>query len=528
MRLGPDQPSGSPPGPSRRRRLAPIVTLGVVVLLAIGALGTNVVRGASDASDGSDTSGRPGTSSGSADDGPDSGEVRNAIVFLVDDMPDFSCAETRLYLPRSSGWLRERGTCYEHATTSTPVCCPARAQLQTGQYAHNNLVVSQESAHNLAVRDTVQRQLTAAGVDTYGIGKNLNGVNPREYYGVGALPTGFSDFDFWQSYLGAPGRFKLYDDEGEKYDPGLGLTSTETNGALLDAYLDDRLDDGERFFAYDAFFAPHKQGARYRPQHLPPSSPTHGDDPVPPFRYRPEEFARDKLPIFWGPGPGRDYYRRLSAARARALYDVDDQMAAAFGRLEDAGVLDETAVLFVSDNGYTDRGEDNWDGKSIPYPAAMDVPMLAWYPGRDAAVDRRDVALVDVAPTLYDLMGVEPDHLLDGHSLLGDHERDVVYGEYYAESGGLVQQESGAATARLRSWRMVRRGPESYVEWYAAGGATVFREYYTDPGMTRNLLFHTRDPDAPTPSRLRELRELLQRSSTCRGTVEQGSPQACP
>jgi arylsulfatase A-like enzyme len=455
-------------------------------------------------------------------------EVDNAVVFLVDDLPDFSCAEADLYLPRSSRWLREQGTCFESATTSTPVCCPARAQIQTGQLAHHNRVVSQTAARNLDVRDTVQHDLGLVGIDTYGIGKNLNGIDASEYYGPEALDTGFAHFNFWNSYRGAPGAFKLYDETGARYTPTDGLSTTETNGAYLDAYLDEQLASGDPFFVYDAFFAPHKQGIGSTAADLPYVSAAHADSPVPPFRYAPEGTGSDKLRIFQGARFSRDYYRRLFTARVRALYDVDDQMAATFQRLEDAGVLDRTAVIFTSDNGYTDRGQDNWEGKSIPYPAATNIPMLAWFPGRAPAVDRRPVALVDLAPTLYDLLGVEPGHVVDGHSLLGEHRRDYVYAEFYNEDSGPSRRESGPLVSHLRSWRVVKQGRQAYVEWYDPDGSVAFREYYRDPGMIKNLLSPVHRDERPPEQTIGTFRTLMQRFGACEGTEEQGSAQPCP
>ena len=454
--------------------------------------------------------------------------VQNAIVFLVDDMPDFSCAEARLYLPRSSRWLVDQGTCFEAATSSTPVCCPARAQVQTGQLAHNNRGVSQTAARNLDVRDTVQHDLGLLGVDTYGIGKNLNGIDAGEYHGADGRPTGFASFDFWNSYRGAPGAFRLYDDLGRRYTPTDGLGTTATNGAFLDAYLDDVLGSGESFFVYDAFFAPHKQGVGGTAADLPPVSPAHADSPVPPFRFAPEGPGRDKLPIFQGARFSRAYYERLFTARVRALYDVDDQMAAVFQRLEDAGELDRTTVLFASDNGYTDRGQANWEGKSIPYPAATNIPMLAYFPGRPPAVNGRPVALVDIAPTLYDVFGVAPGHVVDGHSLLGEHRRDHVYAEFYNENSGLSRRESGPLVSNLRSWRVVKEGRTAYVEWYGNGGDVVFREFYEDPGMTKNLLSPVHAAERPSREKVQRFQRLLQQYGTCQGTEAQGSPSPCP
>jgi N-acetylglucosamine-6-sulfatase len=487
----------------------------VIVVLVAGALAANVIN-------------HQRADSSAPDPRLDGVRVQNAILFLVDDLADFSCQEADLYLPRSSRWLREQGTCYESATTSTPVCCPARAQIQTGQLSHNNRVVSQVAAKNLDARDTVQHDLGLLGIDTYGVGKNLNGIDASEYYGADRIDNGFAHFNFWNSYRGAPGAFKLYDETGRKYTPTDGLNSTETNGAYLDRYLDDKLDSEDPFFVYDAFFSPHKQSVGNTAADLPPASVNHAHDPVPPFRYAPEPRDSDKLPIFQGARYSRAYYQRLFTARVRALYDVDDQMAAVFERLEDAGKLDETAVIFTSDNGYTDRGQDNWEGKSIPYPAATNIPMLAWFPGRPPAVDTRPVALIDIAPTLYDVFGVVPGHVVDGHSLLGDHRREVVYAEFYNENSGLSRRESGPLASNLRSWRLVKRGKQAYVEWYGNGGDVVFHEFYADPGMVRNLLSPVHADQRPPPAKIREFRRLLGRVGTCQGTVEQDSPDPCP
>ncbi|MDO9455715.1 sulfatase-like hydrolase/transferase [Nocardioides sp.] len=453
--------------------------------------------------------------------------VRNAVVFLVDDMSDFSCSQVHDFLPESSAWLKDRGTCYETASTSTPVCCPARAQVQTGQLAHNNRVRTQLDARHLDVSHTVQHDLGEAGLTTYGVGKNLNGVDAANYYGPGAMSNGFDDFDFWNSYKNAPGSFLLYADDGSTYVPTDGLHSTETNGAFLDDKLDGYLETGERFFVYDAFFAPHKQGVGGGQGVMPLPTPAHAQAAVPPFYYAPEPEARDKLPLFAKPRRTRAFYQHLWTQRIRALYDVDHQMASVFAKLETAGVLDETAVIFASDNGYTDRGQVNWDGKAIPYPASTDVPMLAWYPGAAPAVVRKPVQLVDIAPTLYDVLGVTPGHRLDGHSLRGGHTRKQVYGEFFGERDSLVDEESGRATGYVSSWRLLKQGRWSYVEWYRPEGTILRRELYGEPRMLANMLWPGYRGRRPKPSLVRYLHQQLVAQSRCAGTVEDGWVRPC-
>jgi N-acetylglucosamine-6-sulfatase len=461
---------------------------------------------------------------------PPPGAVRNAVVFLVDDMSDFSCSQTKAFLPDSSRWWR-RGTCYENASTATPVCCPARAQLLTGQLPHNNEVRTQYDARLIRGGDTVQADLTAAGLRTYGVGKFLNGLKASDYRRPAVpdgIDTGFEDFDFWNSYRYAPGSFLMYDDEGTPYTPQTGLTTTETNGALVADALDDHLASGERFFVYDAFFAPHKQTTGSGPGALPEPGRANRRAPVPPFRYAPEADTRDKLPLFARPRHTRAYYQRLYTARVRALHDVDDEMAAVFRRLEEAGAIDDTVVLFTSDNGYTDRGQVNWEGKAIPYPASTDVPMLAWYPGSAPRVDRRPVGLVDVAATLYDVLGVEPAHRLDGYSLRGRHVRRDRYSEFTTERDAAALAESGRVTGRVPSWRMLERGRWSYVEWRRRDGRLLRRELYADPQMLRNVLWRGHRGPRPRPAFVASLHRQLARYTRCAGTVGSGVRNPCP
>ncbi len=509
------------PLPADSSSRAPVTTLLLVAMLVVGGLVANLVA------QNTASSSEPAAVQ-TVEPTPEPG-INNAILFLVDDMSDFSCAEARLYLPRSSEWLVDQGMCYENATTATPVCCPARAQIQTAQLPHNNRVRSQHDALRLRADRTVQADLGAAGITSYGIGKNLNGVKVAQYFGPLALDTGFDTFDFWKSYRSGAGQFELYDDLGVPSVPDTGLSNTETNGMFMHDFLDEQLASGEPFYVYDAFVAPHNQQAGGGRWALPTASPENANRPVPPFRYAPERFTGDKRPIFHTPlRRGRAFYQRLFTARARAMYDVDDQMASVFERLEAEGVLDETAVIFASDNGYTDRGQVNWLSKSIPYPAATDIPMLAYYPGGSAGVDRRQVSLVDIGPTFYDALDVTPQHVVDGHSLLGDHRRNVVFAEFKGEDNQLVRQESGLLSTKLRSWKMVKRDGMAYVEWYRANGAVLSREFYTDRAMTKNLLYAGHSKFRPPRPLLRRFAALLDRTAACKGTVEQGSPRPCP
>lgn len=457
------------------------------------------------------------------------GPTRNAIVIVVDDMNDISCAETELYLPRSSAWLGGRGgegRCFEDATTASPVCCPARAILMTGQLPHNNGVRRQNEADQLVGTDTVQHDLDQAGVATYGTGKFLNGLDPASLEN-GEFDSGFAESDFWNHYDYL--NYDLIDDDGERYEPTEQMHTTVRTGTNLRSFVERQADEGESFFAYGAFLAPHDQTGSGSAR-LPAPTPAHVGDPVPPFDFRPERDTRDKLLPFQSLDHELPYFRAKHASRVRSLYDVDDQVAELFELLDEKDLLDTTAVIFTSDNGYA-LGQNGWQGKAVPYPASVNVPLLAYLPGDrgDPGRDTRPVDLVDIAPTVYDVFDVTPGHLLDGHSLLGDHVRTrgrIL--EFTNERSQLVLRESGHAPFRVPTWAMLRAGDRALVQYYRAG-RLMHREYYEDAAMERNLLWSQLTPaQKPSWDLVRGMVRALKAMRTCAGTEEQGSANPCP
>jgi N-acetylglucosamine-6-sulfatase len=455
---------------------------------------------------------------------------RNAIVFLVDDMDDFSCADTRKFLPKSSKWLLRHGTCYENGTVTIPVCCPARAVLATGQLPHNNGVRRQIDGHKLRAADTVQHDLGLAGITTYGTGKFLNGVNASKYmddHMPGTFDTGFDDTDFWSStdYY----NYNIIDDDGEQAAQPVRTHTTVRTGNNLNAFIKSMSDAGHPFYGYAAFKAPHTQNDnhdQYTRGWLPKPTPANAHRAVPPFQYTPEQDTSDKLDFKPDYFP-KSFYKRFYQHRVRALYDIDDQMARTFELLKTEHLLGSTAVFFTSDNGFA-LNENGWLGKGVPYPSSLDVPMLAYVPGRAVAVSRSPVGLVDIAPTLYDYFDIAPGHRMDGHSLLGSYRRSDQYFEYTNEKSGLLLKESGMAPFRIPSWEEYRKGGQTYIRFYNKSGDLIQEEFYRDPGDLINLLDKRYHDRRPSKAVLRAFRKSLKRYSSCAGTVEQHSANPCP
>lgn len=490
------------------RRLAGAVALGLLLALTTAARAESPV-----AVDGPHTVERP----------------LDVVVLLVDDMDDFSCARTDDFLPRSARWLRDQGRCFENATVTDPVCCPSRAVLATGQVSHNNGVTTQEDADLLDVPSTIPGVLRSAGYTTYGTGKFFNGVKAQEYES-GRRDSGFVRSDFWNGmkYYG----YKLWSDELQRpVLPPDRVHTTVRTGDFAAAFLETAVTQEGHFYEYVGFKAPHLQNEKDNvgEQRFPEPTPRNARRPVPPLRWNPERDVSDKLSIFGDLRPERGYFDRLHAARVRALYDVDDQVARLMRLLDRSGRLDSTVVVLTSDNGFH-LGSNGWMGKSVPYRDSLAVPLLIRYPAAfgSGVVDDREVGLVDIAPTLYDLMGVAVPHVMDGHSLLSGHARVGTFHEFTNERSRLVAKESGVAATRVPDWATYRIGDQSYVEYYGSDGTVLRREFYDDRAQQRNLLAPQHTDRRPPASVLARFQALLTAARTCAGTAEGGAANPCP
>ena len=109
----------------------------------------------------------------------------NVVVIDTDDMnvTDLSVMRNTLRL------LTAHGTTFQNSYVSYPLCCPSRATFLTGQYAHNNHVLTDQRYGDLNNTNTLAVWLRRAKYRTAMVGKYLNGygvIRPRE------IPPGWS------------------------------------------------------------------------------------------------------------------------------------------------------------------------------------------------------------------------------------------------------------------------------------------------------------------------------------------------
>jgi arylsulfatase A-like enzyme len=141
----------------------------------------------------------------------------------------------------------------------------------------------------------------------------------------------------------------------------------------------------------------------------------------------PEGFAKSLSEGRYYSEGEREVIRSLYGASVRYL---DDQLADLFEGLDAAEALDDTIILLLSDHGEY-LGEHGMTGHMfLHFSSCLYVPLIISGPGVPAGERRSDLAsLVDVFPTLCDLVGIDCPPTVDGHSLFGERRRDAVFAE---------------------------------------------------------------------------------------------------
>lgn len=388
------------------------VTTSVLVVLMAG-LATATLSAGSSATDSPDAS---GTSAAVGARVPSADERPNIVFVMTDDMRDDDLER----MPLTRRLLADQGMEFEDAISPHPLCCPARAQLATGQYAQNNGVQHNRGPFGGFSALDPGREASAwfrdAGYQTGFVGKYLNGygaddTRPSGWTRWDALQTG--TYDYVNFALAGDGVQEQYVD-----DYVTDVISERTDRTVRDFARADR-----PFVVYSWHVAPHYRISEGR-RRVPPAAPQ--DRGL--FRNaRPaslDDEAFDEADVSDQPS----YLRRLPAvdrdavvaehqARLRSLQAVDRAVGSLVDTLEAEGVLDNTYIVFTSDNGYS-LGEHRYVGKNVLIDEALQVPLLVRGPGVPAgATSDLPVTLVDLPVTFAALAGVSPGWVVDGTSL---------------------------------------------------------------------------------------------------------------
>ncbi|MDQ3954928.1 MAG: sulfatase [Actinomycetota bacterium] len=418
----------------------------------------------------------------------------NVLIIMTDDQ---RATGTYRVMPNTREWFMKGGTTYPKAWVTTPLCCPSRSTLFSGQYAHNHGVLTNDLAGQLDHTTTMQALLDSAGYNTAYVGRFLNG------WGLRSSPP--EQFDHWAAF---PGNYfdKRFNIDGNLVDVP-GYTTTFLGSHAIELMEDFEHEDDVPWLMYVATSAPHKP---FLPE------PRYEDAKVGSYSNPAiEETDLSDKADYVSLGSRGDP-KAIRRGQLRTLMSVDDLVDKVMTKLDELDESRDTIAIFVSDNGFL-WGENGLIEKRSPFTAALQIPLMVRWPGHVPAgeVDSSNVSMVDIAPTLYEATGVATDLPLDGRSLFGPDEREEMFFEHWAESERDVPD-----------YASLRTDTYQYTEYYEGEGRLIptFREYFdlvNDPWQLENLLGNEDPLDDPSPVDIAALQAKIQQYRDCAGT-------ACP
>jgi N-acetylglucosamine-6-sulfatase len=348
---------------------------------------------------------------------------RPNILFALTD--DLDAAELR-FMPHTRRLIGAHGVTFDNYFVSNSLCCPSRVTTLRGQYSHNTGVWSNGGSDGGFERafaegieqDTVATRLDHDGYRTALVGKYLNGypnIAGATYRPPGwttwVSPVGGSPYSEYNYLLNDNGRFVFHRRRTVDYGTTAYLQRTQH-------FIRVSHRAGKPFFAYLAPYAPHQ-----------PATPAPIDRAKFPNAHAPRTAAFDQPDVHAMPRFVRDLPRfsRIERAaiddlyrlRIRSLQAVDRGVSALVHTLRVTRQLNDTFIVFTSDNGFHLGQHRLPAGKQTAYDTDTHVPLLIRGPGIPAHSHVSQLAgNVDLAPTFEAMAGAAAPSSTDGRSLL--------------------------------------------------------------------------------------------------------------
>jgi len=439
-------------------------------------------------------------------DGGMTGTDQPNVVFAFSDQHRahaMGCAGNDDVVTPNFDRLASNGTRYANACANDPVCSPSRGSLITGQYPTTHGVVSNDIQLPTDV-PSIAEAFRDAGYRTGYIGKwHLDGVPRDKFTPPGPRRQGFDDF--WAVYNCS---HDYMDAAYYRDDPELveidGYEPVHQTDLAVDFITED---DDRPFCLFVAWGPPHdpyrmvpdEYRDRYDAEELSvrpnvePIMPSHPDHPGRSYTHAPpiREFSNEG-DVYDEPVPYEydsvqaglvDYYAHVTA--------LDEQFGRIVDALGEAGVREETVLAYSSDHGdcFWSHGRNQ---KGNPWAESINVPLIVQWPDEipEGRVSQSPVSVVDVAPTLLGLSGVQAPDAMEGAdcsaALCGDDgdEPDA------ALLMGVGQGWRGLRTerytyARVTEEFMAEHAPPQGPEW-------LLFDNREDPYQLRNRVY---DPD---------------------------------
>ena len=429
----------------------------------------------------------------------------NFLVILIDDLryDEFGAGGHPYMKTPHIDTLARDGAIFERAFHTTPICSPNRASIVSGQYASRHGIIDNVARDAMSHRlPNYHLELQRLGYETAHVGK--------WHMGNDGMPR--PGYDTWVSY---DGHGKLIDprlNHDGKYVQHSGYITDIMNELAVDFLKRKRNKPFSLFFAHKAVHPDAEQAAdgtlRISAQGGYVVAERHRDlyrdavFPRTPNMLPPSEVIKSK------PAWADSFAMKSSAAsqailsalqsgeqeeirlRARMMAAVDEGVGALIDVLKLSGDLDNTFIVFFSDNGFFFGEHALGPERRFAYEEGIRSPFVVRYPRKVKAGSRRRELVIcqDLAPTLIELAGGKPGSQIQGRSLLPLFAarrapwRKSILIEYWAEQAmpWLVGM----------TYKAVRTDRYKYIHWVNRGKTGELDELYDlerDPFEIENL-----------------------------------------
>ncbi len=402
---------------------------------------------------------------------------RPNIVFILSDdhrWDVMSCMRHPVIKTPNMDRLAKEGVRFSNAFVTISLCSPSRACFLTGKYAHLHGVQGNFTPFPTATMTTFPQILKKAGYETAFIGKwhmdSQDEVQPG--------------FDRWVGFK-AHGVYNnpVFNIDGQHVRQKGYMTD------LLTKYATDWLKQDHKapFLLYLAHKAPHakcvpaeRDAKLYSSDPIvPPASSTDPLTGKPEWEKEWPSVAKNGMLQ-----KGKEVYEETVRNYYRTINGVDDSIGQVLETLKQIGQLENTIVIYCSDNGYYLGDHGMWDKRSA-YDESLRIPFLVRFPKmvKPGRVEDRMILNVDLAPTLLDLAGVPIPSDMQGTSFRPLLEgkpakwRDAFLYEYFAEKP--YPEVPSMVGVRTTRWK--------YIEYPGDGINAELYDLKDDPTELKNL-----------------------------------------
>jgi N-acetylglucosamine-6-sulfatase len=412
-----------------------------------------------------------------------SGKKRNVVFILSDDhrYDALSGLNHPIAQTPSMDRLLRNGICYKNAFVTHSLCSPSRASILTGLYSHQHGVIDNKTPLDSRF-PTFPSLLQKEGYTTGFIGKwHMGGSNdsPR---------TGFNR---WISFRGQGRWFDNVLNIDGDYHQSKGYVSDVITDFSLDFIRENKDRPFCLFISHKAVHedftpAPRHKG-RFKDVTVP--RPVTFPDTDNNYRDKPHWVRRQRDSLHGVDGLGYTHKLDLDGFNSRyaeCLLGLDESIGAVTDLLAKEGLLEETLIIYMGDNGFQ-FGEHGLIDKRVMYEESIRVPLLIHCPaltGGGRVVDEMILNL-DIAPTILEAAGLQVPGSMHGKSFfcsikneeLPDWRKDFLY-QYFWE----------AAYPMTPTIRGIRTEKYSYIKSYGVWDTHELYDIQSDPYQTTNLL----------------------------------------